>query len=144
MMGATLTVLAGLPASGKSTYARAHVGGAALLSADSIREGEAAGKVFARLHRIAAWHLASGRDVWIDACSLQVRSRQEWLVLARKAGARAVLVIIEASVAVCRARDRARAQPAGVSWGKYTTEWAALPALAAREGWARVERVRGA
>ena len=143
-MSATLTVLAGLPGCGKSTYTAAHHGRARVLSADAIRAGESARAVFQGMHRSARQSLIQERDVWIDACSLQARARMEWLGIALATESRAVLVIIDTPLATCRQRDRVRHERATIDWQKYAREWTEMQTAIRREGWALVQRAAGA
>jgi len=140
----TLTVLCGLPGSGKSTYAATL--GATVLSADAIRErGESAGVVFGWLYIRARRLLAAGRDVVADTCALDVADRAALLALGRAAGARVELVYMRVDAEVCRARDAARAEGQRYrgEWNRARVKHSLSYNAVYREGFDRVTVVRG-
>jgi len=132
----TLTLLCGLPASGKSRYAAAAsaLTGQRVLTADACREQRASyAALFPALYSAARADLRAGRSVIIDACSLTRRARTEARLLAQSAGARIELVVFLTPWRVCAERDAARARPAGVN---------ARSALAMQAAYADIARER--
>jgi aminoglycoside phosphotransferase family enzyme/predicted kinase len=146
-----LVVTMGLPASGKSTLARALAGRLGLLhlSSDAIRKElaglratEPAGGAFregiyapamtrrtyaAMRRRAAAW-LRRGRSVVLDATYADPAERGAVLRLARRAGARPVVFLCRADEATTLARLRARDdEPTSVSDAR-AQQWPALRA----------------
>lgn len=114
-MSLTLTLLCGLPAAGKSTWAARHCA-ALVVSADAIREQHApAAVVFDTLYSRAAAALSAGQNVVIDACSLTRAARSRARDLARAHGAACDLVFFLTPWHVCASRDAQREQPAGVN-----------------------------
>ncbi len=115
---ATLTLLCGLPASGKSTYAqRLARAGAGVLTSDKIRTHNLeAPRVFAAIYGQARRELRAGRDVVIDACSLRPSARRQARWLAAETGADIVLVVLCTPPDVCRTRNARRVQPASFDW----------------------------
>jgi predicted kinase len=104
-------VLAGLPGSGKSTYAAqlARTHGVRVLTADAIRlAGAAPARVFALMHAEASECLARDEDFIVDACNVFASQRRQWLSFGRVRGVRCELVIVDCAVDVALARDRAR------------------------------------
>jgi predicted kinase len=140
---AVLTLLAGAPAAGKSTWLAGK--GEALgkvLSADEIRtHGADARAVFTRMQWRARHTLRCGANVVVDACSLRSVDREEWLRIAIEAGARPEIVVFTTPIAVCRARDAARPHPANVDWERVSRDHAALQRAVRREKWSRVQVV---
>lgn len=140
----TLTVLCGLPGSGKSTYAMTL--GVTVVTADSIRErGEAAGVAFGVLYTRVRRALASGRDVVADTCALDVAERATLLGIGRAAGARVELVYMRVDVEVCRQRDAARVEGQRYrgEWNRARVKHSLSYNAVYREGFDRVTVVRG-
>lgn len=138
----TLTVLCGLPAAGKSTWARRFGGGTTVLSADGIRELKAppAGTIEA-LVRAARAALSRREDVTIDACSIVKRHREAWLALAQEVGAKTLLILIDCPVEIAIARDAQRPshQQCGAYFiSRYATFWAKERETLAGESWSEV------
>jgi|ETNmetMinimDraft_19_1059907.scaffolds.fasta_scaffold18817_2 predicted kinase len=92
----TVTILRGLPGSGKSTYARKHHGGAVICSADSFFVDEEGNYRFQKL-RIADAHqhclnrfitavLADERDVVVDNTNTCLWEYEKYILLGKKYG----------------------------------------------------------
>lgn len=116
---ATLYVMCGLPAAGKSTLATDYAARyrAVVLSADDMRVARRpAAEVFAWLHAACVRELVAGRNVVLDVCALRAVERDRWRAVGRRCGVRCECVIVHTPWAVCRARNAARAQPAPVQW----------------------------
>lgn len=119
---ATLLVLVGLPGSGKSTLARRWVDAdpahRARVSRDDLRmmlHGRLAweqewqeDQVTTAQHALVAALLAAGISVVADATNLTARHRQALAEIARQAGARVVVQVVDTPVEECVARDAAR------------------------------------
>jgi predicted kinase len=80
-----LFILAGMPGSGKSTWARTFFSPWQIISSDEIREDKWPGEkydaarneeVFKEFHRRIADRLGEGKDVVVDATSLTYQARQ--------------------------------------------------------------------
>ena len=113
-----ITVMVGLPASGKSTYARelAINTDAYLLSSDKIRK-ELYGdesiqgnpkEVFSVLFNRMTEQLGQGRDVVVDATNINRHDRLTAIKLAKDFGERIRAVVMETPIAVCVRRNDAR------------------------------------
>jgi predicted kinase len=139
----TLTVLCGLPGSGKSHWATEHAGSAVVLTGDSIRTGADPGRTFDGMRAECSRLLALGRDVLIDACSLTRRSRLEWLGIASTTRAQANLVLIDTHEDECASRNRTRHDRARVDWAKLRKQWAETTVAVHGEPWASIRVVRG-
>jgi predicted kinase len=132
----TITVLRGLPGSGKTTwareYARAHRGEVGIVCRDTIREyvlgltmqagdsvldrcGE--DLVTALCRALAAVLLESGRDVIVDATNLSPVHVDVWRALASGYGAAVEILDMDVPVEECTRRDAARAAAGGRSVG---------------------------
>lgn len=99
----TLTVMSGLPGSGKSTWARENGGDATVISLDQIRSEfrrykrnqEFEGKCFQEASKRLRQALAAKQDVIWDACCLDERSRVKILGLGRSYDANTRVVSID-------------------------------------------------
>lgn len=115
----TLTVLCGLPAAGKSTYAAELTArtGAAVVSADRIRNGGDPYAVSSLVYDQARRHLVAGRSVIADVCALRTAARMRLLHIGRGVpGVRCEAVMLCTRASVCRARDTARSDPVGIRY----------------------------
>lgn len=140
----SLTVLAGMPGSGKSHWRRDFMPGVPVLTLDGAR-GAGWGDGLPGLLRRAVELLAAG-DVVADVTAVKQTDRAEWLRVARAAGALPKLVVFTTPAAVCIARNRRRPDDRRVpddrmQW--YAAEHARLVELAAREPWVEVRCVDG-
>lgn len=130
-----VTILCGLPASGKSTLATAMLDWfphTVIVSTDRIRQelcGDESNQalnaeVFAlatrRLHR----HLSDGWDVIVDATNLTAQERQRWIAAAREEGAVWHVVDIPTPFIVCLWRNwrRQRTVPFRVMWRMWKNQ----------------------
>jgi predicted kinase len=135
----TLTVLMGLPGSGKSTYA-ARQRGAEVLTADAIRIANAnAAHTFIVLHSRLRELLAAGKSVIVDTCALQRNARARLQRIGRQHGARCVLVTFNTDWRVCRTRNAARRTgQALVDWPAARAQLAEAVRAVPHERWDRV------
>src|SRR5699024_10667170 len=131
-----LTILRGLPGSGKSTYAQHEAGerGAVVLSRDSLRdmlhpdghtgvlEGFEEVLISETLRAMAVRLLGEGRHVIIDATNLRDKYVRDWIKVAHGRGHDFSIVDFrDESLEQCLAnnRHRERQVPEGVIWGMY-------------------------
>lgn len=143
-----MTVLAGIPGSGKSTWAAAHPELGIHLTADACRTaGLDPGYVMDELQRSVAYYLVLGQDVIVDACNTQPWWRSTWRSIAGVAGAEAHLVLVHCDVRLAVQRDLAR--PRGQRVGPqvvrtYASDFVSLARGIALEEplWASVAHVR--
>ncbi len=101
-----LTVYCGLPGSGKTTWRRAHAGGATVVCLDDIRQeltGDAACqdenyRVVVTASSRVRDALARGEDVLVDATNLTRDYRARWVAIANELGVPARSVYFACSV----------------------------------------------
>ena len=110
-------VLVGLPACGKSTWAREQ--GIPALSSDALRELLADDatdqsihrRVFAHVRALLRTRLAIGRPTTaVDATNLTPKERRPYIEIARRASARIEAVYFDIPVEECLKRNRRRAR----------------------------------
>jgi aminoglycoside phosphotransferase family enzyme/predicted kinase len=146
-----LVVTMGLPASGKTTLARALAGqlGLVHLSSDVVRKNltglrasehrfvgfqqglysrASSARTYAVLRRRAARYLRRGQSVVFDATYGQPRERSTIRSLARRTGARLVVLVCRADEPVLRKRLAERAQEPGSTSDARLELWPALRA----------------
>jgi uncharacterized protein len=146
-----LLVTMGLPASGKTTLARAVAGrlGLVHLSSDVLRKrlvglrptahqylpfGQGmysrsmSRRTYAALKRHAARWLRKGQSVVVDATCGQAADRAMFRQLARRTGARFLIVLCDADESVLRARLAARSRDPNVTSDARLDLWPALRA----------------
>lgn len=108
-------VLVGLPASGKSAWAREQ--GIPALSSDALREWLADDATDQTIHREVFRHLRAllrtririGRACTaVDATNLTPKERKPYLEIGRKLGARVEAVVFDTPLEECLKRNRAR------------------------------------
>lgn len=120
-MPSTITLLIGLPASGKSTYARENLHDP-IISSDALRQ-ELCGdesdqshnrEVFQVLHARVQMALVHGENVVVDATNLTMKSRRPLLDMARRyhAAANAIIMAIPYHEVLERNEMRQRHVPA--------------------------------
>jgi alkanesulfonate monooxygenase SsuD/methylene tetrahydromethanopterin reductase-like flavin-dependent oxidoreductase (luciferase family)/predicted kinase len=119
-----LVVLIGASGSGKSAWAAARYLPREIVSSDHLRgivgSGErdldASADAFSLLGQIVTARLRRGLTTVVDTLGLDADGRRGYLQLARSSGLPAVAVLFDADPAVCRQRNRTRAQsvPAAV------------------------------
>lgn len=120
---AKLTIMVGLPASGKSTRAKELLaqGNAVRINKDLLRTmlhfdkfnglNESATRDAART--LAKTFLASGKSVIIDDTNLNPRTVQSWVDLAKEMGAKIEYCRMDTSVEECKNRDFLREKSVG-------------------------------
>src|SRR4051794_19656052 len=112
----SLVVLVGPPASGKSTWAAAHVAPDEVVSSDRLRAvvgtGEhdlaASADAFAVLDLVVGARVRRGLTTVVDTLGLDPARRAAWRELARRNGVPCVAVAFDTSPAVCRRRNAER------------------------------------
>jgi alkanesulfonate monooxygenase SsuD/methylene tetrahydromethanopterin reductase-like flavin-dependent oxidoreductase (luciferase family)/predicted kinase len=112
----SLVVLVGPPASGKSTWAAAHVAPEAVVSSDRLRalvgSGEhdlaAGADAFAVLELVIDARVRRGLTTVVDTLGLDPGRRAAWRELARDHGVPSVVVAFDTPAAVCRRRNAER------------------------------------
>jgi predicted kinase len=136
-------VLVGLPASGKSTWAREN--GITAISSDALRELLADDATDQTIHREVFRHvrallrtrIAIGRACTaVDATNLTPRERRPYIEIARKLGARVEAVVFDTPLEECLKRNRARARV--VPEAAMQTMAAKLRRPSTGEGFARI------
>ena len=114
-----LVVLAGPPASGKSTWAATHLRPEVVVSSDRLRalvgEGEhdqrAGTDAFDVLELVIERRLRRGLLTVVDTLGTDARRRRRWIELARANRLPVVAVVFDTPARECRARNRARPEP---------------------------------
>lgn len=143
-MTLTLTVTCGLPASGKSTWAKANARGAVVLTGDAIRDGATAAGTMIALEVRARERLALGCNVVIDTCAVQESQRTRYLRIGRDHRARCVIVVFATDVFTCQQRDAKRPNPTrGYDWAKAEKHRRHALRVVYAEGWHEIIRVGG-
>ena len=119
----TLTLLVGLPASGKSTYAREKMANdnTIILSSDELRK-ELLGDencqknndlVFKTLYKRAKEFLQNGKNVVIDATNINLKARRSALSHFEKMSIRREAIVFATPFEVCIERDKQRSRTVG-------------------------------
>ena len=128
-----LVALAGLPGTGKSTFARrlAERLPLVVVESDALRRvlfrrrtysARESARLFAAIHRLIAQLLARGVVVVLDATNLTERHRGRLSRIAGDAGAKLLVVHVHASEQVVRQRLAGRGKPG--SGGNSEADWA--------------------
>lgn len=110
----TLTLMCGLPRSGKSTWLRKNRGEDIVVCLDVIRKeifghqfhGPAEQFVMGIAKSMVRLLLKQKKSVIIDATNIRRGWRAEWRTLAEECGARTRIVFIDAPLEVCLERNR--------------------------------------
>ena len=139
---ACLVVLVGPPGSGKSTWARRNGRGAIHVSQDGLIDAispDGFEHVYRPIYAAAEDALArealhGGHTVIVDRTNRTREHRLRWLHIAREAGCPAVAVVMTASAAICRARNRERALERRLSEERISRMLAALEPVQPAEG----------
>lgn len=143
---ACLVVLVGPPGSGKSTWARRNGRGAIHVSQDGLIDAISPDG-FEHLYRpiyaaaedaVARAALQSGHTVIVDRTNRTREHRRRWLEIAREAGCPAVAVMMTASAALCRSRNRERDPVRRLSEERLERMLAALEPVEPAEGFTAV------
>jgi len=118
-----LWLMVGVPGSGKSTYARAHLAGKWRVSLDDLRymlspdaHAPRTQPVAVALEEASLRTLLSGidgqyNDVVVDATNVTRTRRRRYLKLAASFGVPVIAVFLRCDLATALARNRARPQP---------------------------------
>jgi len=115
--GSRVTILSGLPGSGKSSWLRAHRPNLPVVSLDRIREKAGVsptdnqGTVLQAGFEAARVHLRAGQDFAWDATCLTRRTREKIVGLSRDYDAHITIVSHDVPVRVARERNRERPDP---------------------------------
>jgi predicted kinase len=143
---ACLVVLVGPPGSGKSTWVRRNGRGAIHVSQDGLIDAispDGFEHVYRPIYAAAEDALAraalhSGHTVIVDRTNRTREHRRRWLDIAREAGCPAVAVVMTASAALCRSRNRERALERRLSEDRMERMLAALEPVQPAEGFSAV------
>jgi predicted kinase len=113
-----LAVMIGISGSGKSTYANGLKTslGAQLVETDAIRlelTGDAEdqsqnGRVFAIAKKRVSDYLSQGKNTVIDATSLNIKDRKDWIDIGKANNAEVRAYFIDTPVSVCKSQNNKR------------------------------------
>jgi predicted kinase len=128
-MNNTLYITVGLPGSGKSTYAKNFIKGKDIeyLSSDSLRAIFGKGEddqtvtplVFGHIKRKVDEFLKDGKNVLVDATSVNRRERADYINAAKKYGAKVVAIIFKMDRQGLIDRNKKR----GEQGGRVVSDW---------------------
>ena len=112
----TLTLMVGLPRSGKSSWIKDHARDAVVVSPDWIRENILGEKYsYANSANAIVWSimdstlrivLGQGKDAILDGVNLTKETRSYYVAIARQHGARVLMMMIKTPLEVCLQRNR--------------------------------------
>lgn len=122
-MNNTLYITVGLPGSGKSTYAKNFIKGKEIeyLSSDSLRaifgkdedDQTVTPFVFGHIKKKVDEFLKDGKNVLVDATSVNRRERADYINAAKKYGAKVVALVFKMDRAGLIERNQKRGQEGG-------------------------------
>jgi predicted kinase len=113
----TVTLMAGLPGSGKDTWLMRHRPGLPVVSLDDVRADldvdatENQGEVIQAAREICREHLRAGRDFAFNGTNTVRQTRKRWIDLFAGYGARVELVYIEPPLPMILQQNERRAKP---------------------------------
>jgi len=122
-MNNTLYITVGLPGSGKSTYVKNFIKDKDIeyLSSDELRAKFGSGEtdqtctnqVFGHIKRKVDEFLKDGKNVLVDATSVNRRERSDYINTAKKYGAKVIALVFKMDRAGLIARNQKRGQEGG-------------------------------
>ena len=128
-MNNTLYIAVGLPGSGKSTYAKDFIKGKDIeyLSSDSLRAVYGKGEddqtvtpiVFGHIKRKVDEFLKDGKNVLVDATSVNRKERSDYINTAKKYGAKVVALVFKMDRQGLIDRNKKR----GEQGGRVVPDW---------------------
>jgi predicted kinase len=128
-MNNTIYIAVGLPGSGKSTYAKNFIKGKDIeyLSSDELRavfgkseeDQTVTPLVFGHIKRKVDEFLKDGKNVLVDATSVNRRERTDYINAAKKYGAKVVALVFKMDRAGLIARNQKR----GSEGGRVVPDW---------------------
>ena len=128
-MNNTIYIAVGLPGSGKSTYAKNFIKGKDIeyLSSDELRAVFGKGEddqsvtplVFGHIKRKVDEYLKNGKNVLVDATSVNRRERADYINTAKKYGAKVIALVFKMDRAGLIARNQKR----GSEGGRVVPDW---------------------
>ena len=128
-MNNTLYITVGLPGSGKSTYAKEFIKGKEIeyLSSDSLRavygkseeDQTVTPLVFGHIKRKVDEFLKDGKNVLVDATSVNRRERSDYINSAKKYGAKVVAIVFKMDRQGLIDRNKKR----GEQGGRVVPDW---------------------
>ena len=128
-MNNTLYITVGLPGSGKSTYAKEFIKGKEIeyLSSDSLRavfgkseeDQTVTPLVFGHIKRKVDEFLKDGKNVMVDATSVNRKERSDYINTAKKYGAKVVAIVFKMDRKGLIDRNKKR----GEQGGRVVPDW---------------------
>ena len=128
-MNNTLYITVGLPGSGKSTYAKEFIKGKEIeyLSSDSLRavygkdetDQSVTSIVFGHIKRKVDEFLKDGKNVMVDATSVNRKERSDYINTAKKYGAKVVVIVFKMDRQGLIDRNKKR----GEQGGRVVPDW---------------------
>jgi len=119
----TIYIAVGLPGSGKSTYSKNFIKDKDIeyLSSDELRAKFGSGEtdqtctnqVFGHIKRKVDEFLKNGKNVLVDATSVNRKERADYITTAKKYGAKVVVLVFKMDRAGLIARNQKRGQEGG-------------------------------